>query len=145
MLDNKRSHAVNPATNQAWFDLLEDVLAGRRDDKFDEETDAVDGEQEYEAILPENIYGMDKSGFPALTATKQRVIGGAGKKTQHQQKRRRSGEHHCDSHHLRRWNQALTLCYLQRAGVQRQMGPGKPYKHIVSDQLESVQSDTYLS
>jgi hypothetical protein len=27
---------------------------------------------------------MDESGFPASTATKRRVIGGAGKKTQHQ-------------------------------------------------------------
>jgi hypothetical protein len=61
------------------------VLAGRQDNEFDKETDAVDGEQECEAILPENIYGMDESGFPAWTATKQCVIGSAGKKTQHQQ------------------------------------------------------------
>ncbi|KAJ7848358.1 hypothetical protein B0H14DRAFT_2187115, partial [Mycena olivaceomarginata] len=34
-LDNRCGRAVNPATNTAWFDLLEDVLAGRRDAEFD--------------------------------------------------------------------------------------------------------------
>jgi hypothetical protein len=84
-LDNKRGRAVNPVTNTAWFDLLEDVLAGRRDNEFDEEGDDANGEREYEAVVAENVYGMDESGFPASTATKRRVIGGAGKKTQHQQ------------------------------------------------------------
>jgi hypothetical protein len=84
-LDNKRGHAVNPATNTAWFDLLEDVLAGRRDGEFD--SDSEDGDTdgtEYKPILLENVYGMDESGSPASTATKRRAIGGAGKKTQHQ-------------------------------------------------------------
>jgi hypothetical protein len=82
-LDNKRGRAVNPATNKAWYDLLEDVLAGWRDDEF--ESDAEESrELDYEPILPENIYGMDESGFPASSSRKERVIGGAGKKTQHQ-------------------------------------------------------------
>jgi hypothetical protein len=82
-LDNKRGRAVNPATNKAWYDLLEDVLAGRRDDEFDSEAEES-RELDYEPILPENIYGMDESGFPTSSSHKERVIGGAGKKTQHQ-------------------------------------------------------------
>ncbi|EDR16115.1 uncharacterized protein LACBIDRAFT_321330 [Laccaria bicolor S238N-H82] len=34
-LDEKWGWAVNPHTNKEWFDLLEDVLKGNRDDKFD--------------------------------------------------------------------------------------------------------------
>jgi hypothetical protein len=34
-LDGKRGCAVNPTTNQQWFDLLEEVLQGRRDHEFD--------------------------------------------------------------------------------------------------------------
>jgi hypothetical protein len=82
-LDNKRGRAVNPATNKAWYDLLKDVLAGRRDDEFDEEIGDEGAETVYEAILAENIYGMDESGFPVSSSRKE-VIGGAGKKTQHQ-------------------------------------------------------------
>ncbi|KAF7326341.1 HTH CENPB-type domain-containing protein [Mycena sanguinolenta] len=85
-LDNKRGRAVNPATNTAWFDLLENVLAGRCDHEFEpapSEEDREDRELDYERILPENIYGMDESGFPASFARKEKVIGGAGKKTQH--------------------------------------------------------------
>jgi hypothetical protein len=82
-LDNKRGRAVNPATNEAWYDLLGDVLAGRRDDEFDGDPDEG-GEPDFEAILPENIYGMDESRFPASSSRRERVIGGAGKKTQHQ-------------------------------------------------------------
>jgi hypothetical protein len=59
-------------------------MAGRRDGEFNSEGEDVEGEKEHEAILPENIYGMDESGFPASTATKRKVVGGAGKKTQHQ-------------------------------------------------------------
>jgi hypothetical protein len=83
-LNNKCGRAVNPATNKAWYHLLEDVLAGRRDDEFDLETGEEGAETAYEVILPENIYGMDESGFPVLSSRKERVIGGAGKKTQHQ-------------------------------------------------------------
>ncbi|KAJ7741558.1 hypothetical protein DFH07DRAFT_778038 [Mycena maculata] len=36
-LDNKRGRAVNPFTNEAYFDLLEDVLAGNQDYQFDQE------------------------------------------------------------------------------------------------------------
>ncbi|KAJ7120324.1 hypothetical protein C8R44DRAFT_588164, partial [Mycena epipterygia] len=71
-LDNYRGHAVNPATNKAWYNLLEDVLAEEH------------RELDCEPILPENIYGIDESGFPASSSQKERVIGGAGKKTQHQ-------------------------------------------------------------
>ncbi|KAJ7683502.1 hypothetical protein B0H14DRAFT_2244635, partial [Mycena olivaceomarginata] len=85
--DSKRGRAVNPATNKAWFDLLENVLAGRCDHEFDpapsEEASEEDRELDYEPILPENIYGMDESGFPASSSRKEKVIGGAGKKTQH--------------------------------------------------------------
>jgi hypothetical protein len=35
-LEMKRGQAVNPATNKEWFDLLESVLNGERDYKFDE-------------------------------------------------------------------------------------------------------------
>jgi hypothetical protein len=34
-LDGKQGCAVNPMTNQQWFDLLEEVLQGRRDHEFD--------------------------------------------------------------------------------------------------------------
>lgn len=79
-LDNKRGRAVNPATNKAWYDLLEDVLAGRRDDEFEPEGAEERRELDCEPILPENIYGMDESGFPASSSQKEKVIGGAGKK-----------------------------------------------------------------
>jgi hypothetical protein len=58
---------VNPATNEAWYNLLGDVLVGRRDDEFDGDPDEG-GEPDFEAILPENIYGMDESGFPASSS-----------------------------------------------------------------------------
>ncbi|KAJ7196557.1 hypothetical protein GGX14DRAFT_335731, partial [Mycena pura] len=62
-LDNKRGRAVNPFTNAAYFDLLEEVLAGKRDYEFDQ-TFAVF--------------------FPA-GGVRQRVIGRRGKQIQHQQ------------------------------------------------------------
>jgi hypothetical protein len=83
-LDNKRGRAVNPTTNAAWFDLLEDVLAGRYDHEFGGATGEGD-DTGYEPIRPENIYGTDESGFMASSATRERVIGGVGKRTQHQQ------------------------------------------------------------
>ncbi|KAJ7801277.1 hypothetical protein B0H14DRAFT_2464922, partial [Mycena olivaceomarginata] len=46
-LDNKCGRAVNPATNKAWYDLLEDVRAGRRDDEFDSETGEEGAETVY--------------------------------------------------------------------------------------------------
>jgi len=95
-LDNKRGRAVNPATNKAWYDLLEDVLAGRRDHEFESGTAELGPEVDYEPILPENIYGMDESGFPASSSRKERVIGGA-----------QTGRH------------------IQRASVQCEMGPGE--------------------
>lgn len=50
----------------AWFDLVK---------KF-----VVDA-----GILPENIYGMDESGFPPSHQGKERVVGARGTKTQHKQ------------------------------------------------------------
>ncbi|KAJ3966653.1 hypothetical protein EV361DRAFT_832454, partial [Lentinula raphanica] len=56
-LDEKRGRAVNPTTNEQWFDLLED----------------------------EDIYGQDESGFQSIQSSKQRVIGARLTKIQHQQ------------------------------------------------------------
>ncbi|KAJ7352996.1 hypothetical protein DFH08DRAFT_662183, partial [Mycena albidolilacea] len=35
-MDNKCGRAVNPHTNKAYFDLVEEVLAGKRDYEFDQ-------------------------------------------------------------------------------------------------------------
>ncbi|KIM38535.1 hypothetical protein M413DRAFT_12739 [Hebeloma cylindrosporum] len=80
--------AVNPTTNTAWFDLLEDVLKGNRDHEFDNaegsDLECEDGAEEVE-ILPENIYGTDESGFFPEGGIRVHVIGAKGKKTGHQQ------------------------------------------------------------
>lgn len=66
-LDNARGRAVNPTTNTMWFCLLGKVIA---EEKIEEDT----------------IYGMDETGFQPGGGASERVIGAAGKKTQHQQK-----------------------------------------------------------
>ncbi|KAJ7148943.1 hypothetical protein C8R43DRAFT_887474, partial [Mycena crocata] len=65
-LDNKCGRAVNPVTNAAYFDLLEDVLAGKRDYKLDQELGDHSGPPANFVPVPiktENIYGMDESRF----------------------------------------------------------------------------------
>ncbi|TFK25312.1 hypothetical protein FA15DRAFT_590711, partial [Coprinopsis marcescibilis] len=36
-------------------------------------------------VKPENLYGMDESGFPTAYDGKERVVGARGTKTQHKQ------------------------------------------------------------
>ncbi|KAF8185617.1 hypothetical protein K438DRAFT_1524789, partial [Mycena galopus ATCC 62051] len=88
VLDNKRGRAVNPITNKAYFDLLEEVLAGERDYEFDQALGDSSGPPEgflAVPIKPENIYSSDESGFFPAGNVRQRVIGPKGKQTQHQQ------------------------------------------------------------
>ncbi|KDQ33603.1 hypothetical protein PLEOSDRAFT_1073814 [Pleurotus ostreatus PC15] len=73
-LDNKRGRAVNPNTNEAWYDLLEKTLNGEMDHEFDEDL-----------LASANLYGSDESGFQPSDGSTQRVIGPAGRTTQHQQ------------------------------------------------------------
>ncbi|KIK50670.1 hypothetical protein GYMLUDRAFT_78436 [Collybiopsis luxurians FD-317 M1] len=85
-LDEKHSHAVNPTTNQQWFDLLKEVLAGKRDYEFNINSDKnSNSASPTTLILPENVYGADESGFMLSQSTKQHVIGSRSKKMQHQQ------------------------------------------------------------
>ncbi|KAJ7838467.1 hypothetical protein B0H14DRAFT_2789077 [Mycena olivaceomarginata] len=76
-LDSKHRCAVNLATNKVGFNLLENVLAGCCDHEFDPAPLEENRELDYEPILPENIYSMEESGFPALSSRKEKVIGGA--------------------------------------------------------------------
>lgn len=55
-LDTQRANALNPTAVQAWFDLVEKFIVKL-------------------GVLPENIYGMDESGFPPSHQGRQRVIG----------------------------------------------------------------------
>lgn len=87
-LDNKRGRAVNPITNKAYFDLLEEVLAGKRDYEFDQVLSDDSGPPDNFVpvpIKPGNIYGSDESGFFPSGNVRQRVVGPTGKTTQHQQ------------------------------------------------------------
>lgn len=68
-LDESRAQAANPHTKKAFFDLLEKTIQGE------------DGE---DSIPDELIYGADETGFQKGIGTKQRVVGGTGKKVQHQ-------------------------------------------------------------
>jgi hypothetical protein len=65
-LDTQRARALNPDTKGRWFELVEEfvVKAG---------------------IRPEDIYGMDESGFPPSDQGVRRVVGRRGTKTQHAQ------------------------------------------------------------
>lgn len=69
-LDSTRSRAVNENTNEAWFGLYRDTKT-----KFD--------------VPDDLIYGSDETGILPGGGTTQRMIGGKGKKVQHQQ---RSGD-----------------------------------------------------
>ena len=66
-LEAARGKAVNPAMVGEFYDLLE-------------------GEYERHKFQPKNVYGADESGLMTGVAQKERVIGGVGKKTQHQKR-----------------------------------------------------------
>ncbi|PPR02738.1 hypothetical protein CVT26_009449 [Gymnopilus dilepis] len=65
-LDTQRAKSLNPAAVKSWFDLLEKWVVAL-------------------GVRPEDIYGMDESGFPTAYAGKERVVGARGTKTQHKQ------------------------------------------------------------
>lgn len=65
-LDTQRAKSLNPEAVKAWFDLVEETIVK-------------------EGIRPEDIYGMDESGFPPSNQGTQRVVGARGTKTQHKQ------------------------------------------------------------
>lgn len=65
-LDTQRAKSLNPKAVEHWFDLVEKVI-------------------EKEGVRPEDIYGMDESGFPPSNQGTQRVVGRRGTKTQHKQ------------------------------------------------------------
>jgi hypothetical protein len=70
-LEEVRSRAVNPVTNKAWYDLLEEILEKGDDGK---------------PIAQECCWGFDEAGFqPQIGAQAERAIGGRGKWVQHQQ------------------------------------------------------------
>ncbi|KAF5319127.1 hypothetical protein D9611_014093 [Ephemerocybe angulata] len=65
-LDTQRAQSLNPEAVKSWFDVVE---------KFVVEA----------GVEPENLYGMDESGFPMAYEGTDRVVGARGTKTQHQQ------------------------------------------------------------
>ncbi|KAJ6587985.1 DDE superfamily endonuclease-domain-containing protein [Mycena capillaripes] len=87
-MDSKRGRAVNPHTNEAYFDMVEEVLAGKRDYEFDQAFDDESGPPANfipVPIKPENIYAVDESGFLPAGGVRRRVIGARGAPLQHQQ------------------------------------------------------------
>ena len=95
-LDSAWGRAVNPVTNEAWFDLLKRVLDGGTDNTQaaddDTETETDDVEQGSEPIEEDCTYGVDESGFWPAGGTREHIIGAKGKKTQHQQ-----GDGNCEN------------------------------------------------
>jgi hypothetical protein len=69
-LDKSCTRAVNPNTKAEYFDLLERVIEG------------VGSE---DVIPAELIWGADESGFQKGIGQHKPIIGGTGKKMQHQQ------------------------------------------------------------
>jgi hypothetical protein len=65
-LNTQRARALNPETKKKWFELVDEFIVKA-------------------GVSPENIYGMDESGFPPSDQGVRRVIGGRGTKTQHAQ------------------------------------------------------------
>lgn len=65
-LDTQRAQSLNPENVRHWFDLVKREVIDK-------------------GIRPENIYGMDESGFPPSNQGTSRVIGRKGNKTQHKQ------------------------------------------------------------
>jgi hypothetical protein len=69
-LDSARGRAVNENTNDAWYNIYNHTKTEHN-------------------VPDELVYGADESGFLPGGGNTQRVIGGKGKKVQHQQ---RSGD-----------------------------------------------------
>jgi hypothetical protein len=65
-LDMQRARSLNPEAVKSWYDIIEKFIVKL-------------------GIKPENIYGMDESGFPTAYGGKDRVVGARGTKTQHKQ------------------------------------------------------------
>jgi hypothetical protein len=87
-LDYKRGRAVNPNTNEAYFDLVEEIMAGKLDYHLDQDLDNDSGPPADfvpVAIKPENIYSMDESGFFPAGGVLECIIGPRGQQTQHKQ------------------------------------------------------------
>jgi hypothetical protein len=55
-LDMQRAKSLNPEAVKSWFDLVEEYIVNL-------------------GIPPENIYGMDESGFPPANQGPERVVG----------------------------------------------------------------------
>ena len=64
-LDTQQAKCLNPVAVEHWFALVKKYIVDK-------------------GILPENIYGMDESGFPPADQSVRQVIGQKGTKTQHQ-------------------------------------------------------------
>jgi hypothetical protein len=65
-LDTQRAQCLNPEAVEGWFDLILKFIVNT-------------------GIRPEDIYGMDESGFPPLDPRRMKVYGARGTKTQHKQ------------------------------------------------------------
>lgn len=72
-LDNARGRAVNPATNESWHNLLEEMLLTGDDGK---------------PIAQECLWAVDETGFQPAGGLRERVVGPKGVKTQYQQQDR---------------------------------------------------------
>ncbi|KAJ7217609.1 hypothetical protein C8J57DRAFT_1482880 [Mycena rebaudengoi] len=87
-LDYKRGRAVNPNTNEAYFDLVEEIMAGKLDYHLDQDLDDDSGPPADfvpVAIKPENIYSMDERGFFPAGGVLECIIGPRDQQTQHKQ------------------------------------------------------------
>ncbi len=84
-LDTQHAKSLNPVAVKSWFDIVEEFVVKL-------------------GIKPENIYGMDESGFPPANQGKMRMVGGRGTKTQHKQGGGRLREHDRGGYCLRRWD-----------------------------------------
>lgn len=63
-LDTQRAKALNPSNVNHWFSLVEEHIVNK-------------------GIRPEDIYGMDESGFPLTNTQSRRCVGARGAKLQH--------------------------------------------------------------
>jgi hypothetical protein len=63
-LDTQRARSLRFGAVHAWYDLIEKFIVAL-------------------GIPPENVYGMDESGFPPSNLGRQRVVGRRKTKTQH--------------------------------------------------------------
>jgi len=66
-LDSKRGRAVNPTNNAEWWAMYKKVVLEH-------------------GIAAENVYTADETGFSTGLLGRERVMGGKGKKIQHQQR-----------------------------------------------------------